>query len=186
MKEAALARAGLLVLAPEGVEVRQAIVFQFNPDTLTRQIGSAPGAAPGEAAAVVETLRLEAHFDAHAMAAEVPTTAGVAPWLAALEALVLPEPDGPVQRPLVLFTWGRQRVQPVRVLALDIVEQAFDRALNPLRAQVALHLRALAAHELDAGSRGAKLLAVHARTRAALAAQVGPQGLEALGLAALP
>lgn len=186
MKEAALAKAGLLVLAPDGAQLRQAIVFQFNPDTLTRQIGSVPGAVPGEAAAVVETLRFEAHFDAHAMAAEAPAPAGIAPWLAALEALVMPEPDGPVQRPPVLFTWGRQRVQPVRVLALDIVEQAFDRALNPLRAQVTLHLRALAAHELDAGSRGAKLVAVHTRTRAALAAQVGLQGLEALGLAALP
>lgn len=181
MKEAALTRAGLLVLAPDGVAVRQAIVFQFNPETLTRQIGPAP-----EATGVVETLQLEAHFDAHAMAAELPTPAGIAPWLAALEALVLPEPDGPARRPLVLFTWGRQRVQPVRVLALDIVEQAFDRALNPLRAQVTLHLHALSAHELDACSRGAKLIAAHARTRAALAAQVGPQGLDALGLAAPP
>ncbi|MDQ8017846.1 MAG: hypothetical protein AAGD03_12810 [Bordetella sp.] len=186
MKEAALLKAGLLVLAPDGAAVRQALVFQFNPDTLTRQIGPAPGAAPGEAAAVVETIRVEAHFDALAEPAASPALPGIAPVLAALEALVLPEPHAPAQRPLVLFAWGRQRVQPVRVLALDIVEQAFDRALNPLRAQVTLHLRAQAAHELGAGGRGAKLLAAHARTRAALAAQVGPQGLEALGLAAPP
>lgn len=186
MKDAALVKAGLLVLAPDGASVRQAIVFPFNPETLTRQIGPEPGAAPALASAVVETIRLEAHFDAQAMAAEAaPLPAGIAPLLAALEALVLPAAERHADPPLVLFAWGRQRLQPVRVLALDIVEQAFDRALNPLRAQVTLHLRGLSAQELGAGSRGAKRLAAHARTRAALAAQVGPQGLEALGLGAL-
>ncbi|PZQ77503.1 MAG: hypothetical protein DI563_03580 [Variovorax paradoxus] len=185
MREAPLLKAGLLVLAPDGASVRQTIVFQFNPETLTRQIGPAPGAAPAEADAVVETIRLEAHFDAlAATATEAPV--GIAPVLAALEALVMRGSDAHLPPPLVLLAWGRQRLQPVRVLALDINEQAFDRALNPLRAQVTLHLRARMAHEFVAGSRGATLLAVHARTRAALAAQVGPQGLEALGLAALP
>ena len=186
MKEEAPPKAGLLVLAPDGAAVRQAIVFQFNPETLTRQIGPVPGAAPAEATGVVETIRLEAHFDALAMPASAPGPAGIAPVLAALEALVLHQADGPAHRPLVLFAWGRQRVQPVRVLALDVVEQAFDRALNPLRAQVTLHLRALSAHDFGTGSRGARLLAAHVRTRAALAAQLGPQGLDALGLAAPP
>jgi len=186
MKDEAPLKAGLLVLAPDGASVRQAIVFQFSPETLIRQIGPAPGAAPAEVAAAVETIRLEAHFDALAATTGTAAPGAVAPLLAALEALVPHGAGGPAQRPLVLLAWGRQRVQPVQVIALDIVEQAFDRALNPLRAQVTLHLRALLAHELGAGGRGAKLLAAHARTRAALAAQVGPQGLEALGLAALP
>lgn len=185
MNEEAPSKAGLLVLAPEGAVVRQAIVFQFNPETLARRIGPVSGAAPDEAAGVVETIRLEAHFDALA-ASGTEAPAGVAPVLEALEALVRPASDAHARPPLVLLAWGRQRVQPVQVLALDVVEQAFDRALHPLRAQVTLHLRALLAHEFVAGSRGARLLAAHARTRAALAAQVGPQGLEALGLAALP
>ncbi|MBS0427513.1 MAG: hypothetical protein JSR41_09530 [Proteobacteria bacterium] len=186
MKDAALVKAGLLVLAPDGASVRQVIVFPFNPETLTRQIGPEPGAAPAVVHALVETMQLEAHFDAQAMAVVSSAVAGIAPLLAALEALVLPAAELHVDSPLVLFAWGRQRVQPVRVLALDVVEQAFDRALNPVRAQVTLHLRGLSAQELHAGSRGAKLLAAHVDTRAALAAQVGPQGLEALGLAAPP
>jgi hypothetical protein len=186
MKEEAPSKAGLLVLAPDGAAVRQAIVFQLNPETLTRQIGSVPGAPPAQATDTVETIRFEAHFDALAMAGGAPGAEGIAPVLAALEALVLHEADGSAHRPLVLFAWGRQRVQPVRVLALHVVEQAFDSALNPLRAQVTLHLRALSAHELGTGSRGARLLAAHVRMRAALAAQLGTQGLDALGLAALP
>lgn len=181
-----LVKAGLLVLAPDGATVRQTLAFPCNPETLTRQIGAA-----AEPTRRVETLRLEAHIDAHAMADALQHDpqggpAGIAPWLAALEALVQPVAEREANAPLVLLVWGRQRVQPVRVVALGIVEQDFDRALNPLRAHVTLELQALTAQELGTGSRGAHLLAVHARTRAALAARIGPQGLHALGLSALP
>jgi hypothetical protein len=41
----------------------------------------------------------------------------------------------PPGRRLVLFIWSKNRVVPVRVSEFSIVEEAFDPALNPIRAK---------------------------------------------------
>jgi hypothetical protein len=89
---------------------------------------------------------------------------GIAPQLAALEALVNPSvaellavaaqtANGtlevlPPEAPLVLFIWSRSRVVPVRVTEFSITEEAFDQLLNPIRAKVELGLRTLTEKEL--------------------------------------
>ncbi len=89
---------------------------------------------------------------------------GIAPQLAALEALVNPSVDEllaldaltatgtleilPPEAPLVLFVWSKSRVVPVRVTEFSITEEAFDPALNPIRAKVSLGLRVMTTDDL--------------------------------------
>src|SRR5262249_16669220 len=44
---------------------------------------------------------------------------------------------------LTLFIWGVNRILPVRITDFSITEEAYDPALNPIRAKVGLGLRAL-------------------------------------------
>jgi hypothetical protein len=43
-----------------------------------------------------------------------------------------------MQAPLALFVWSQHRILPVRVTDFSITEEAFDPALNPIRAKVSL------------------------------------------------
>ena len=72
----------------------------------------------------------------------------------------------PPEAPLVLFVWSRNRVVPVRVTEFSVTEEAFDPALNPIRAKVSLGLRVLTTDDLGFAHRGGTLflsLPAHAR-----------------------
>jgi hypothetical protein len=211
-----LIKGGLVVLAAGGASAQRTIALQYNPDTLTRtyQVQGVGGDGGGERAQpfrlkgpAIETIKLDAEIDA-TDALETPeqhaTTVqlGIAPQLALLEALVNPSVDElqalaaqsdagaleilPPEAPLVLFTWGRQQVAPVRVTEFSIVEEAFDPLLNPLRARVTLGLRVLSTDDLGFRHRGGALFMQHLRTREALAGRAGSATLNTLGLDALP
>ena len=47
------------------------------------------------------------------------------------------------EAPLTLFVWSAQRIVPVRITEFSITEEAFDPALNPIRAKVSLGMRVL-------------------------------------------
>jgi hypothetical protein len=95
---------------------------------------------------------------------------GLHPALAALELLLYPKSsqilsnlalasEGKTEvvredAPLVLFVWGRSRVEPVRLTSFSITEEAFDQALNPIRARVELGMRVLTFMELKKSSLG--------------------------------
>jgi hypothetical protein len=157
--------------------------------------------------AAIESIKLEAEIDA-TDALESPANnpvaveAGIAPQLAALEALVNPtaaellavDADArggtleilPPEAPLVIFVWSRRRIAPVRVTEFSITEEAFDPDLNPLRAKVSLGLRVLNVDDLGYAHRGGTLFLTYLRTREALAARVPGATLQALGLSNLP
>ena len=63
----------------------------------------------------------------------------------------------PLEAPLTLFVWSKQRVVPVRVTDLSITEEAFDVTLNPIRAKVSLGLRVLSVDDLGFDHRGGTL-----------------------------
>jgi hypothetical protein len=175
--------------------------------------GGGGGASGGERAQpyrlkgpAVETIKLEAEIDA-TDALEHPdqnanaVAYGIAPQLAALEGLVNPSVAElqahnalslagtleivPPNAPLVLFVWGASRVVPVRVTDLSITEDAFDVALNPMRAKVSLGLRVLTTDDLGFDNRGGAAFINHLRTREALAGKSGSVSLQSLGLASL-
>jgi hypothetical protein len=155
----------------------------------------------------IETLKLDAEIDAtdgleHPDRNPNAVEFGVAPQLAALEALVNPSVAElqaldalaaagtleivPPEAPLVLFVWGPGRVLPVRVQEFSITEEAFDAKLNPVRAKVSLGLRVLSVDDLGFQHKGGALFLNHLRQRENLAAKAGSAALGALGLTNLP
>ncbi len=211
-----LVKGGLVVLNAAGTAVARSIALQYNPDSLSRsfQVQGAGGEGGGERATpfrlkgpAIETLKVEAEIDATdglEFPDQNPNVAalGIGPQLALLESLVNPGSDAlvalnalassgvleivPAEAPLVLFVWGRQTVVPVRVTDLSITEEAFDPALNPIRAKVSLGLRVLSTDDLGFSHRGGALFMAHLRRREQLAGKVDAATLSSLGLSGLP
>jgi hypothetical protein len=211
-----LIKGGLVILAPGGGAMRRTIALQYNPDTLTRsyQVQGLGGDGGGERAQpfrlkgpAIESIKLDAEIDATDQL-ETPdqhkdtVQHGIAPQIAALEALINPSvaelqaldalaSSGtleiiPPEAPLVLFIWGRSRVAPVRVTDLSVTEEAFDPALNPIRAKLSLGLRVLSTDDLGFRHRGGALFLNHLRTRESLAGKTASATLQALGIDHLP
>lgn len=209
-----LLKGGIVEVHPGTGAVRRVIALQYNPDTLTRTLQvQATGTESAERSqalrlkgAAVETIKLEAEIDATDALAEPgahpdAVALGVHPQLAALESLVHPRADQlqandalaaagvlevlPLEAPLTLFVWSRQRVVPVRVTDLSVTEEAFDAALNPIRARVSIGLRVLSVDDLGFAHRGGTLFMAYLRTKEGLAGRAAPAALGALGLDAV-
>jgi hypothetical protein len=209
-----LIKGGIVVLDPLGGVIQRVIVLQYNPDSLTRtlqvQATSAEVSDRSEAlrikAPATETLKLDAEIDVTDQLEfpeqnQTATRLGLHPQLAALETLVHPtsaqlEANNamaqagqleiiPMEAPLTLFAWSRSRIVPVRVTEFSITEEAFDPALNPIRAKVSLGMRVLSVYDLGFGHRGGSLFMGYLRTKEQLAAQSRGQ-LGQLGVTGLP
>jgi hypothetical protein len=174
------------------------------------------GAEPGDRSEALrlrgpahETIKLEADLDAtnqldDLLAADGDTVAehGLLPVLATLDLLVNPtvaalraQDDAaragafeivPVESPLTVFVWSRDRVVPVRLTEFTVTEEAFDSNLNPIRARVALTLHILTVDDLGFTHRGSGLFLGHQQRREQLAALHHSNPLRALGLTAPP
>src|SRR5678815_2536284 len=148
-------KGGLVLIDPETSAIQRVIVLQYNPDTLSRtlQPKTVPTASEGGdrtevmrlKGPPVETIKLEAEIDATdqlEVAGATATQVGLHPQLAALELIVYPtsaqlqannalQQSGtleiaPMQAPLSLFIWSKNRVLPVRLTEFSITEEAFD------------------------------------------------------------
>lgn len=204
-------RGGIVEVDPATGRTLRVIALQYNPDALTRSL-AVQAAGTDQARALrlkgvaAQTLRLEAEIDAtdrleHPEENSTAVEFGLHPQLAALEALVNPSSATlhrndalaaagllevlPMETPLALFVWGRHRVVPVRITELTIAEEAFDPALNPMRAKVTLGMRVLSVDDLGFGHRGGALFLAHLRAQEALAAHGGSPDLSVLGLEAV-
>jgi hypothetical protein len=166
--------------------VASVVIFQYNPDTMTRTLSpnATGGESPGEALRLKgppqETISLTVEIDATDQLAEgsaLATTMGIYPTLASLEMLLYPKSAlvianqvlaamgvievVPPEAPLTLLVWGVKRVVPVRLTSLTVTEEAFDQALNPIRAKVTLSLRVLSYQDLGLLSVGGALSMAH-------------------------
>lgn len=210
-----LLHGGLVLVDPDSGTPLRTITLQYNPDTLTRSFqikgAGADGGDRSEALRLkgpaVETLKLEVELDAtDRLGAAVPdpqaTRLGLQPELATLELLVHPTTARlaanaamagqgeleivPMRTPLVLFVWGPNRIAPVRVTELSITEEAFDVALNPIRAKVSLGLRVLTVDDLGAGTRGGGLFMSYLARKEQLASRAARGSFAALGIPGIP
>jgi hypothetical protein len=154
----ALVSVDFLSLSPLAV-----IPFQYNPHTLTRSFELKAGVSGPEAGQIArapsETIKLDLELDGADGLVDGADTHGIGPQLAALEELVSRNSlaivadlvllnlgtieISPPTTKLTLLVWGPKRVLPVVVTEFSVTEEAHDRNLNPLRAQVKLTLRAL-------------------------------------------
>ena len=208
-----LVKGGLVQMDPASGRVLRVIALQYNPDSLSRTLqvqsvdsGGNPSQALRLKGAAVETIRVEAEIDATERLDDPganPTTVqlGIHPDLAVLEELVQPRADDlqtndalasagvlevlPLEAPLTLFVWSKQRVVPVRITDLSVTEEAFDVALNPIRAKVSLSLRVLTVDDLGFKHRGGTLFMAYLRNKEALAAVATQVQLSTLGVEGL-
>ena len=182
------------------------IVFQYNPDTLTRTVtaqAAGGNADRGEALRLKgppqETIKLDVEIDAAdqlEQANPLATSLGLHPTLASLEMLLYPKSALvianevllnfgiieiiPPEAPLTLFIWGIKRVLPVRLTELSITEEAFDPNLNPIRAKVGLGLRVLTYQDLGLLSVGGAMFMAHQVAKEVMATIGGAGNLAAL------
>lgn len=211
-----LLRGGLVQIDPDTGTVLRVISLQYNPDTLTRTLqvqATSPGGGGDQAEALrlkgaaIETIKLEAEIDATDGLSDPATnpdaiSLGIHPQLAVLEELVEPRSSAlqtndnlvsagvlevlPIEAPLTLFIWSKQRVVPVRVTDLSVTEDAFDVNLNPIRAKVSLGLRVLSIDDLGFRHRGGTLFMAYLRNKEALAGRAASVSLSSLGIGGLP
>jgi len=205
-------KAGIVLVDPDSGHVQRVISLQYNPDTLQREYTIAAHGESGDRSEAmrlkgppVETITLEAEIDATDQLEASDSSArelGIHPQLAALEVMVYPTSQVPqsnqalaamgmleivpMEAPLTLFVWSKNRVMPVRVTSFSISEEAFDAALNPIRATVSLTLRVLSVNDLGFKHRGGSLFMSYLANKEGLAARSPSGSLSTLGLERLP
>jgi hypothetical protein len=173
------------------------IVFQYNPDTMTRKL-DARTSGGGNDADRTEALRLTGPpKETITLSVEIDATdglergdplaiaSGIYPTLSALEMILYPKSALvlanaalseagiieiiPPEAPLTLFVWGPQRVLPVRLTSFSITEESYDPLLNPTRAKVDLSLTVLSYYDLKVTSPGFSLFLAHQVAKEVLA-----------------
>jgi hypothetical protein len=206
-----LVKAGLVVVEPETAQVLRVISLQYNSDSLSRslQVQTTGGDANDRTEPVrfkgpaVETYKLEADIDATdqlEFPGQNPNAGayGIGPQLALLESLMYPTAAqlarvdsqassgtleiAPMLAPLVLFVWGKNRIVPVKVTDFGINEEAFDAALNPIRAKVNLGLRVMSVDDLGFSSRGGSLFMAYLQSKEKLAGKLQSVSFATLGI----
>lgn len=206
-----IVKGGIVLVDARSGDTRAMISLQYNPKTLQRSYepqafgdGDEPLRLKGPA---VETLTIEADIDAtdylefpdqHRDAVEH----GIQPQLAALEAMVNPTSArlntnnrlqsagtleiAPIEGPMALFVWSRNRIVPVRVTSFSITEEAFDTQLNPIRATVTLTMQVLNINDLGFQHKGGSLFMNYLQNKERLADKAPGASLDDFGVSSLP
>jgi hypothetical protein len=199
-----LLKGGIVLIDPSSGAVQRIIKLQYNPDTLTRslQVQTVEPTTKDRSEALrlkgppIETFKVDAEIDATDQLEfpnQNPATAqfGIYPQLAALETIVYPTSQqllnanslaqqgtleiAPMEAPLALFVWSKNRVVPVRITDFSVTEEAFDAALNPIRAKVSLGMRVLSVDDLGFDDKGGNLFMVYQQQKEKLA-KMSPAG----------
>jgi hypothetical protein len=207
-----LLKGGIALLNPQTGAVQRIIALQYNPDTLSRTLQvHGIGAESGDRTEALrlkgpptETFKIEAEIDATdqlEIADGTATQVGLHPQLAVLELIVYPTSAqlqasnslaqegtleiAPMEAPLTIFVWNKHRVVPVRLTDFSITEEAFDPALNPIRAKVSLGMRVLSVNDLGFAHKGGSLFMRYLQNKEQLAARSKNGTFSALGITGL-
>lgn len=175
---------------------RTVVVFQYNPDLMTRSLQTQASQSESNSPIPMrligppeETISLEIELDATDQIATGQGPArdiGLHAALAALEVLIYPPAAQvitnealaatgileiiPPEAPLTLLIWGALRVLPVHISSYSITEEAFDPNLNPIRASIELSMQVLNYHNSGLLSPAGVAFMAHQLTKEALAA----------------
>jgi hypothetical protein len=208
-----LLRGGLVLVDAGTGAVLRIIALQYNPDTLTRSfqirgVGQDSGdhlEALRLKGPPVETIKVDAEIDAtdSLEGGDAQTLdAGLHPQLAALEMIIYPSSQrlaanhreaqsgsleiAPEMAPLPLFVFGPKRIVPVRITELSVTEEAFDVALNPIRAKLSLGLRVLTVDDLGFDAKGGSLFMTYLQAKEQLAQRQRGGTFATLGVNGVP
>lgn len=205
-------KGGIVLLDPQSGQVLRVITLQYNPEKFSRTLavqaaGGSDGNSRSEAlrfkGPAVETFKLDAEIDA-ADQLEFPeqhratVENGIQPQIALLESLVYPTSNqlldrnamsqsgmleiAPMEEPLSVFVWGKNRVVPVRVTDFSVSEEAYDPSLNPLNAKVSIGMRVLSVDDLGFAHRGGSLFMSYLQAKERLAAKAQQGSFSKLGI----
>jgi hypothetical protein len=208
-----LLKGGLVLVDYNTGAVQRLIPRQDNPETLTRTL-QVQGVGPESGPHVdqfrlkgppIETFKLEADLDATDLLETgdpLATASGIQPQLAALETVIYPTSTQlqqanalaqagtleivPMDAPLTLFVWSKERVVPVKITEFSITEEMFDSNLNPIRAKVSLGLRVLTIDDIDFASVAGSIYLTYQQRKEQLAASAPAGSLSAFGLSGVP
>jgi hypothetical protein len=207
-----LIKGGLVLVDFDTARVLRVIPLQYNPETLSRTlqvqgVGTESGAHVDQMrlkGPPVETIKLDAELDASDDLEAGDATAvsvGIQPQLAALETILYPssaqllQADArarggtleivPMDAPLTLFVWNKERTVPVRLTEFSITEEMFDSKLNPIRAKLSLGMRVLSVDDIGFGSKGGSIYLTYQQRKERLAASAPAGSLAALGITAV-
>jgi hypothetical protein len=180
-------RKGALIGIDPANPIASVVVFQFNPEKLTRTLKPQTSGSEGSIfetqrlkGAPQETIKMDLVLDAADKLADgdgITETLGLYPQLSALEMLVYPKSalvitntvllaTGvieviPPTGPLTLFVWGPQRILPVQITEFSIEEQTYDSNLNPIKTKVTLSLKVLSYNDLELTHPGYWIFLLH-------------------------
>jgi len=207
-----LLKGGIVLVDYNTGAIQRLIPLQYNPETLTRTLqvqGVGPDSGPhvdqlrlkGPA---VETFKLEANLDAtDQLDAGDPlaTASGIQPQLAALETVIYPTSTQlqqanslaqagtleivPMDAPLTLFVWSKERIIPVKITEFSITEEMFDSSLNPIQAKVSLGMRVLTIDDIGYSSVAGSIYLTYQQRKEQLAASAPAGSLSAFGISAV-
>ncbi|MGZ8236404.1 MAG: hypothetical protein ACXWTY_00840 [Methylobacter sp.] len=206
-----LIKGGIVLIDPESGTAIRTIPLQYNPDTLSRTLqvkGIGDSGDRSQALRLkgppVETIKLDAEMDAIdqlEVADGTATEVGLHAQLAALEILVYPTSGqlqannslaaagtleiAPMELPLTLFIWSKNRILPVRITDFSVTEEAFDPALNPIRAKVSLGMRVLSVDDLGFSHKGGSLFMTYLQNKERLASRSKSGALSTLGISGI-
>ncbi len=182
------------------------IVFQYNPETMTRRLTSRIASNEKQESTKIslppeETISLTIELDATdelEKADGIAVNHGIHPQLAALETLIYPTSveaianDAlllagtiellPKSSPLTVFIWGVKRIIPVQIKSMSIDEQAYDVNLNPIRSEVSLVMQVLSYSDLKLSSKGGTMFMGHQITKELMAAMNIVNSVSGLGV----
>jgi hypothetical protein len=187
---------GALVSFDRQSPIPKVIVFQYNPEKMTRSLSGEESKGEGDRMEVLrikgapsETISMKIELDATDQlekADPVAVKLGIYPQLSVLELLLYPTSShvksktlqalagtleiAPPESPLTILATGPNRVLPVRLTSLTITETAFDPNLNPIQADVDLSLQVLTYDDFPAQSVGYALSLAYQVSREAMAA----------------
>lgn len=206
-------KGGIVLLNPTTSAIERIIALQYNPGSLSRTLKGQSIEESNRSQALrlkgppIETYSLDAEIDATDQL-EFPDQNpevlenGIAPMLAALEAMVYPKSSEllannsqasagvleilPTEGPLILFIWNKNRVIPVKLTSFSITEEAFDPKLNPILAKVSLGMQVLTINDLGFDHKGGNLYMAYQQQKEQLATKFKPGLLSSLGLKAIP
>ena len=206
-----IVKAGIVLIDAKSGNTLTTISLQYNPVSLQRSYepqgfgdGNEPLRLKGPA---IETLTIEADIDATDYM-EFPdqnqdvVAHGIQPQLAALEALINPTSEqlnnnnilasagtleiAPMETPLALFVWSKNRIVPVRIKTFSITEESFDTQLNPIQATVSLTMQVLNVNDLGFKHKGGSLFMNYLQNKEQLASKSTGASLNDFGISSLP
>jgi hypothetical protein len=210
-----LIKGGIVLMDADSGAMLRIIALQYNPDTITRSLTAQSVALDSQDRSeplrlkgpAVETFKLEAELDATDQLEfpdqnPVAVSVGLLPQLAALETIIYPSSQTilanhqlasqgtleitPMEAPLALLVWSSNRIMPVRITELSVVEESFDPNLNPLRAKISLGLRVLSVDDFPWAHRGTGLYLAYQQQKEAMARQAPSVPLTSLGISSIP